>query len=300
MKKIIIDTDIGDDIDDALALSLAVQMNAELIGITTVFKNTQQRAAQAKKLLSILGKSDLPVYAGYGNSLAIQNNTEETICQYTDDLEDECYRSENYSEGAFGQAAVDYLINMANKYGDELIILCIGPLTNMARAIKQNESAISKIHRIVLMGGFFYEPIPEWNMLCDPEAAAVVMSANVPKYCVGCDVTQHCIMDSQQTKRMLNCESKLGKYLGIILSKWIEKEKRLPILHDPLAVWTVLRDDIVSFEKISVAVELKEKDKRGLTYNLGISADENFADYIYAAKTVEADAFKNKFLELVF
>lgn len=300
MKKMIIDTDIGDDIDDALALALAVKLGAELIGVTTVFKNTQQRARQAKKLLEILGADSIPVYAGYGNPLAYETDTEERICQYTEDLEEDRFRSENYEESACGQKAVDFMIEMAEKYEDELIILCIGPLTNMAHAIRQNCEAINKIHCISLMGGFFYTEIPEWNVLCDPEAAAIVMSASVEKYCVGCDVTQYCIMDEEQTQRMLTCKTPLGMYLGEILRKWIDKEKRPPILHDPLALWSTVKNSLVEFEPVSVRVELDEKEKRGMIYRLEKTDISKPEKYVYAAKAVDAEAFKNKYLEIVF
>lgn len=300
MRKLIIDTDIGDDIDDALAIALAVKLEAELIGITTVFKNTQQRARQAKKLFDILGVKNVPVYAGYGHPLEMQTDIEERICQYTEDLENDKFQSENPTQGAYGQAAVDFMIEMAKKYEDELIILCIGPLTNMAHAILQNRKAIEKIHCISMMGGNFYSEMREWNILCDPEAATIVMRAPVKKYCVGHDVTGQCIMNEEQTQRMLHCETKLGLYLGEILQKWIDTNKRLPILHDPLAVWTVLRDGMVEFEPISIQVELDEEKGRGMTRRLEQVDMSKVENYIYATYSVEAELFKNTYLDIIF
>lgn len=87
-RKIIIDTDIGDDIDDAFAISLAIKSGVlDIVGITTVFKNTNSRARIAKRLLELAERPNIPIYAGYGDGLKIKRNTEKCI-QYEDFLDD--------------------------------------------------------------------------------------------------------------------------------------------------------------------------------------------------------------------
>ena len=110
MKKYIIDTDIGDDIDDAFALDLALKLDLDLVCVTTVFRNVRERAAIAKKMLRLYGKN-LPVYAGYGATL---DGCDEIfrLCQWTPDLEWEEYAPDNSSP----EEAVDAILSAARVY----------------------------------------------------------------------------------------------------------------------------------------------------------------------------------------
>ena len=305
MEKFIIDTDIGDDIDDALAISLAFKLDADVIGITTAFKNTQLRGKQTKKLLSLLGREDVPVYAGYGDSIKIKNDNEQMICQYTPDLESKCYEPKNFNEGAEGESAIDFIIEMAEKYGKDLTIIGLAPLMNIARAIKKAPNSMKKVGRIVLMAGAFYEQFIEWNILCDPEAAKIVMDFDVPLYCCGTDVTIPCMVTPQEYNMMVQGgDDPLVQYLSVIVEKWASRSGRVPILYDPLAVYYAVTGDYVEFEKKMIAVELKGEYSRGLTLDL-----DNFNRHlpklpkgrrIYVGKNVDAESFKKEFFEHVF
>ena len=100
IKKIIIDTDNGDDIDDLFTLYFALsQKNIEIVGITTTYMNTNLRARQINKVLKLANKTEIPVYAGIGRPLKSLHpgNTEYKYCQYTPDLDDDIYKPINDS-----------------------------------------------------------------------------------------------------------------------------------------------------------------------------------------------------------
>lgn len=304
MAKYIIDTDIGDDIDDALAVSVAFGLNADVIGITTAFKNTQLRAKQANKLLSLLGRQDVPVYAGYGDSIKMKNDNNQMICQYTPDLEMKCYQPINANEGTEGESAIDFMIAMAEKYGDELTIIGLAPMMNIARAIQKAPDSMKKVGRIVLMAGAFYEQFVEWNILCDVEAAKIVLDFDVPVYCVGTDVTLPCMVTEEEYQKMIAGGDALRDYLAVLVEKWVECSGRIPILHDPLAVYVAVTGNFVEFEKKMIGVELEGQYSRGMTLDLdNINRHEPKLPEgrrIYVGKTVDKIAFKNEFFHIVF
>lgn len=305
MEKFLIDTDIGDDIDDALAISLAFGLKADVVGITTAFKNTQLRAKMANKLLSLLGREDVPVYAGYGDSLAVENDNEQMICQYTPDLEFKCYKPENSDEGACGESAIDFMIEMAEKYGKDLTVIGLAPLMNIAKAIKKAPESMKKVGRIVLMAGSFYEQFVEWNILCDPEAAKIVLDFDVPVYCVGTDVTLPCEVSAEECQLMIRGgDDKLRQYLSVIVEKWVSYSGRNPILHDPLAVYVAVTGNCVEFEERMVGVELEGEYSRGLTLNLD-NINRHLPKLpkgrrIFVGKNVDAKRFKRDFFAIVF
>jgi len=305
VEKFLIDTDIGDDIDDALAISLAFGLKAEVVGVTTAFKNTQLRAKMTNKLLSLLGHEEVPVYAGYGDSMAKKNDKEEMICQYTPDLELKCYESKNFDEGAAGESAIDFIIEMAEKYGKDLTIIGLAPLMNIARAIQKAPESMKKIGRIVLMAGAFYEQFVEWNVLCDPEAAKIVLDFDIPIYCVGTDVTLPCKVSTEEYQFMLcGGNDNLRQYLALIVEKWVNCSGRLPILHDPLAVYTAVTGKYVEFERRMIGVELEGEYSRGFTLDLD-NINRHLPEplegrRIYVGKNVDVKNFKKDFFTIVF
>ena len=183
MKKYIIDTDIGDDIDDAFALDLALKLDLDLVCVTTVFRNVRERAAIAKKMLRLYGKK-LPVYAGYGATLDGRDENFR-ICQWTPDLEWEEYAPDNSSP----EEAVDAILSAARVYKKEFWLLALGPLTNVASAILKDREAMRGIGGIVMMGGDFVNHYAEWNIRCDVAAADAVFSSGVNIVAFGHEIT---------------------------------------------------------------------------------------------------------------
>ena len=125
-QKILIDTDIGDDIDDAVAIALGLKSeNIEIIGITTVFRDTFSRARIAGRLLALAGKKEIPVYAGSRNGIS-EKYSPKPLCQMTASANVSEYDPVNADDES-GEKAVDFILSAAKKYKKELIILGIGP-----------------------------------------------------------------------------------------------------------------------------------------------------------------------------
>lgn len=286
--KVILDTDIGDDIDDAFALSVAYNSpKIDLIGVTTVFKNTLLRAKQIAKFFDIVGEKNIPVYKGVGAPLKdeviffekdISNNIDETVpCQYSSDYD--IYKIPEKS-------AVEYLIEQSKVYENELVICPIGPLTNIAQAIKKDPGFAKRVNKIVLMGGWFEEESPEWNILCDPEAAEIVFSSGACIYAVGLDVTLKCELDEQILEELTDLKGEEGKLLSTWYKRWSEYFLfPKSVLHDPLAVVSII-EDVLKFEEVMVLVNktenkgsIKRVDSGGYIINRAYDVDvEKFFD----------------------
>lgn len=303
-QKILFDTDIGDDIDDAMALALALEMpEIEVIGVTTTFLNTDIRARMAKKMLSLWGV-DIPVYAGIRHE-SMGKTANDIPCQYTPDLEDEAYAPMNVAREDNGEAAVDYIIRMADTYADELIIVAVGPLGNIAAALKEAPETMKKVKQIVVMGGCFYGQTSEWNIACDPKAAKVVYGFEGNLASVGLDVTMKaCVNYRQFTDLMAAGTDARKEYLITLIKLYNETTMALPVLHDPLTVYYVAHPDALLMEPARVEVETKGEFTTGMTVKFPPSRTEQSngakAGQTIVAKDVRAGEFVREYLRIVF
>lgn len=227
----LIDTDIGDDIDDAYAIAAALGHAGErVVGITTVFKNTDARARLVKKLLSLSPYPDIPVYAGSGNGLRQTYNCAGRFPQWGSELEDTaCSYDRSLS-------AAQFIVQMARQYGKSLIIICIAALTNIAQAMLDAPETMADIGGLAIMGGGFFMHCTEWNIACDPEAARIVVKSDVPKKFAGLDVTLRLRMTEEETGRLCGGETPMQRYLSELTRRWQDSGCDLPIHHDYLAV----------------------------------------------------------------
>ena len=305
--KILIDTDIGDDIDDAIALYAAMQRRMNIIGVTTVFRNTAARAMMAKKLMTVYGNGyeNAPVYAGYGVPLAEQDSAQ-TLLQmrvphFTQDAQNYVPSSTNPDD------TVDFIIDSCKKYGKELCILAIGPFTNIARAIEKDPDALKLCGRICIMGGAYYKQYADWNVMCDVEAAELMYTSLSNLECIGADVTHLCKGDKQIYDAIVNNtgESPARRYLTEMCALWkADRPQSALLLHDPLVVYYAEDPEICDMREIQVAV-IKEGFARGMTLNVdgyGKSGMNRTAYEGYplkkcrAAYSVNLDRFFNRVL----
>ena len=203
VKKILLDTDIGDEIDDAMALYFAMSKGFDLVGITTVFKNTEERARIAKRLLKLYGKGyeSAPVFAGHGTPIAQEAEEYPHTCHFHEGL-----LNDEYAPDGGADEAVDFIIDCCEKYGEELCVVAIGPFTNIARAIAKNARAVNKAGKVVIMGGAYYRQYADWNVMCDVEAADIMFRSLKNLECVGADVTHKTVLSRVEHEEMLNCK----------------------------------------------------------------------------------------------
>jgi purine nucleosidase/pyrimidine-specific ribonucleoside hydrolase len=256
-RKIIIDTDIGDDIDDALAISLALQSpEIDLIGITTVYKNTLLRAKIARRLLKAFNRDDVPVTAGLGKPLINSVDINSIPCQYSEEMECE--------KPSCGGDAVDFIIEKLEASEGDITLVPIGPLTNIAAILIKKPDIKDKIKSIVLMGGAYFLHANEWNILCDPEAARIVFDSGVKITAVGLDVTLKCILGENDIQRIKNYGRPHTDLLYKLIRLW---NGNILYLHDPLAVAVCIDESLVKQEKAKIHVETRGEYSRGTTFN---------------------------------
>ena len=289
--QVILDTDIGDDIDDAFALALAIKKEVPLLAVTTVFKNTALRAKQAREMLTISGLN-IPVYAGEvyplnGVITGFQSDSGDlaTIkpCQYGDEMA-------HYS---FGLNASEMIVRLAKTYTKKLILVTIGPLTNIAKALEVDLSIACDIKAIYAMGGCYTRVQPEWNVLCDVEAYDKVFASGIPFYGVGLDMTLQCPLEEDLFSSLKASKDPINQKIMIWFDRWVNYfhfEKS--VLHDPLALSSLIEDDICTFTPKYAKVILEGEQRSAI-----LTSDEPLPGYylINAATSVN----KNKFYDLI-
>jgi purine nucleosidase/pyrimidine-specific ribonucleoside hydrolase len=277
-QRIILDTDIGDDIDDAYALSLILKSpELELVGVTTVFANAPARTRQAQTILKIVKRGDVPVATGCGATLSPRLNVAGEQVHAGIPFQMPAFR---YMTGARPcqdssalpasklpkpdpRHAVDFLIETLLAGRGDIIPVTIGAMTNLAMALVKEPKIRLKIPRIVSMAACFDRQYSEWNIRCDPVAAALVFDSGIPMTVIGLDVTTKCKFNDADLARLHAGKSPLSKNLSAATRAW--NPKGYPCLHDPLAVETLLDPDIVTLRRGRVRVELAGAETYGYT-----------------------------------
>ncbi|HEX8833261.1 MAG TPA: nucleoside hydrolase [Abditibacteriaceae bacterium] len=288
-QNIILDTDIGDNIDDALALVLALHSpEINLLGVTTVFRNAPRRAKLAEHLLHAFGHADVPVVAGVSKPLLEAFDPQ--MGRQFEILDDDIWEDRRH--------AVDFIIETARvdeePDGENLLTLvAIGPLTNIAAALVREPELVSRC-RVVLMGGFAQADYAEWNIKCDPEAAAIVFNSGIEISMIGLDVTLQTNLSAEQIALFANATTPTTQLLAQFIELWQSETKRTELtLHDPLALMTIW-DDCVRFEDKRIEVALCGED-RGKT--LVVEGEPNARVAVEVNAEIAVERFLNRVLK---
>ena len=241
MRNIILDTDIG--VDDAFALAYAARTQ-RLLAITTVFGNvTVEQAVKNARLFCQKMQIEAPVFRGCSRPLAQAPTSPATQVHGSDGL------GGVFANSFSGEAdnAVDFIIRTINAYPDEITLVAIGPLTNIASAINQAPEMITRVKEVVMMGGAFgtsghagnVTPFSEFNIWKDPHAADQVLSSALPIVLVPLDVTHQVLISGEAIRALRQpvLEAISRRYLDYSLQK--ERFEGMA-LHDTLTVsWLV-------------------------------------------------------------
>lgn len=294
--KIIFDTDIGDDIDDAFALYMLLNTpQIEIIGITTVYKNTLMRGKIAKYIVNLFNKK-IPVHVGenlpfvdkinYFDFEAFMEDGTPIIAHYLAEMKDSYVEDEN---------AIDFILKQIENDPDEITILALGPLTNLAKAYLKNPETFKKVKEIVLMGTSLLDDYPEWNIRCDSKAAEIVFSSKVPMRVIGLDVTKKCNMSKEYQDYFLNLKDERNATLSKMLKIWLQdrKFKIAPVMHDPLAASCLIKD-FCEFETRNVIIN--PNGRGGYTC---ISPEEKDSTKVSVALNVDCDGFYQYLIECI-
>jgi inosine-uridine nucleoside N-ribohydrolase len=231
--KVLLDTDIGTDIDDAWALGFALNHPGfDLLGVTVTDGDTSSRARVAAKLLQVAGRGDVPVAVGRATPVP------------ADRLDLQFSWAEDYrAKTPVGKPAAQFIVDTARKHAGQVVLMAVGPLQNVADALRLEPALGRHLKRVVLMSGCIYgtadEPakaIPEWNVVSAVADAQLVYSAGLPLTIVPLDSTTHVRLADRERERLKAHRSPLTVSLEALYRLWIESPQQRMTLHDQLAV----------------------------------------------------------------
>ncbi|HEV2195919.1 MAG TPA: nucleoside hydrolase [Candidatus Acidoferrum sp.] len=269
-EKVIIDTDIGDDIDDAFAVALALRSpELQILGITTTFGDTENRAKLLDRLLGEVGRTDIPVAAG-------RPTPPKTA-----------FTQLKYAEGGhFAKAshpdAVTFLLDAIRKSPGEITFVAIGPLMNVGAAIDKDPETFRKLKRVVLMGGSIYRgygdtgsgpprgPEPEWNIKNDIRSAQKLFAVGVPLFEMPLDSTQ-LKMDAANRNLLFRQGTPLSDALTLLYHEWGQET---PTLFDPMTIAFMIKPALCPVVPMNIRV-----DEKGFTRPVDEGTEANSQNF---------------------
>jgi inosine-uridine nucleoside N-ribohydrolase len=258
---ILFDTDIGTDVDDAFALALILASpELELRGVTTVGAEPRTRARIVCRFLTAVGIRDIPVAAG-----ATPQPAEEIEKQgrYAKAAGDDLPRLIQPVK----ETAVEFLYQNLKARRGELTLVAVGPLTNIARLLREHPDCKPWIKRIVLMGGSVRvgykgkEPIEaEWNIRCDIPAAQAVFASGIPLVVAPLDATTMLKLEEPLRRRLFESKTPLTEQVRMLYQLWGEKT---PTLYDPVAVALCFEEGFCTMEDLKLEVDAQGHTRAG-------------------------------------
>jgi purine nucleosidase len=271
--RVLIDTDPG--IDDAIALLLALRSpELDVAGVSVVQGNVGIEAGtvNALRILELSGRGEIPVAAGPPEPLVRQARRSELV-HGSDGLADlGLALPEGKPRDEYGPA---FLIRMLEDADEPTTIIALGPLTNLAIVLLSAPHVVSRIERVVLMGGSVrwegnITPAAEYNIHADPESASIVFRSPVPTTMVGLNVTMRTILGKAECERLAASEQEIERLvgaLGLHIVRIYERFYAIPgfALHDPLAVGVAIDPSLVRTERRHVLVDLSPGPTAGMT-----------------------------------
>ncbi len=250
-ETVIIDTDIGDDIDDAFAVALALRSpELQILGITTTFGDTETRAKLLDRFLGEVGRADIPVAAG------VPTPPKTALTQ------------RRYAEGGhFAKPshpdAVTLLLDLIRRNPGEITLIAIGPLMNVGAAIDKDLATFRKLKRVVMMGGSIqrgygdvgygppHGPTPEWNIMNDIPSAQKLFASGVPLFVMPLDSTQ-LKLDAANRALLFRQGTPITDALTLLYHQWSQET---PTLFDPMTIAFLVNPNLCPVEPMHIRVD---------------------------------------------
>jgi inosine-uridine nucleoside N-ribohydrolase len=289
MTKVLLDTDIGTDVDDAVALAyLLSHRDCELLGITTVTGEAAKRASLASILCKAAGK-DIPIYPGAEHPM--QGEQRQPIAQQAVVLPNWPHES----KFPLNQA-VDFLADTIRSYPGEVFLLTIGPLTNIGTLFSKHPDVPELLAGLVLMGGSFGDHFEnervEWNIAGDRLASEITYKASVRMHrSLGLNVTQQVMLSAEEVR--MRFTAPLLRPVIDMAEVWFAQFYPFITFHDPLAAAAIFVPELCSYRQGIVSVG--DGDKAGRT----IWQPGNGGSPHEVAMTVDVDRYFQHFFEIV-
>ncbi len=264
-RSIIIDTDPGQDDAVAIMLALGNPEALEVIGVTAVAGNVglARTSSNALKLLELVGRADVPVFAGAAHPLVVPLETAEYVHGETG------LNGWDFPEPATPlrpEFAPDWIVEAVMSRPERSVTLCaLGPLTNVALAIAREPRVATRLERIVLMGGAQVEggnvtPAAEFNIYVDPHAAARVFASGAEIVVMSLDVTHQALIKRSWLDELAGLGTRAGEAFTGLLSFYerYDEEKYGTDggpLHDPMTVAFLLKPELFGGKHVNVEIE---------------------------------------------
>jgi len=252
-EKVIIDTDIGDDIDDAFAVALALRSpELQILGITTTFGDTETRAKLLDRFLAEVGRPEIPVAAG------IPTPPKGAFTQRR-------YAENNRFAKPSHPDAVAFLLDQIRRNPGQITLLAIGPLMNVGAAIDKDPATFRKLKRVIMMGGSIKRgygdfgfgppppPEPEWNILNDIPSAQKLFAAGVPLFVMPLDATQ-LKLDEVKRAFLFSQGTPLTDALTLLYHQW---GQQTPTLFDPMTIAFLVNPSLCPVQPMHIRVDDK-------------------------------------------
>ena len=299
-RRIIIDTDPGQDDAVAILLALASPDEIEVLGITAVAGNVPLDLTQknARIICELAGQPEIRVFAGCDRPMRRKLVTAEHVHGKTGldgpQMADPVMRLQ-------GDHAVDFIIDTLRREPAHSVTLCpLGPLTNIATAFERAPDIVGRVQQIVLMGGAYFEvgnitPAAEFNIYVDPEAAAIVFGSGVPLVVMPLDVTHKALT----TRARVEAFRAIGNESGRMVAEWTDFFERFDMqkygsdgapLHDPCVIAYLLRPDLFTGRHINVEIETQSELTLGMTVADWWGVTDRPANALFVGG-VDADGF---------
>ena len=254
-EKIIIDTDIGDDVDDAFAVALALKSpEVQILGITTGFGDTETRAKLVDRMLGEAGRADIPVAAG----VATQTKSNFTQRRYAE--------GGRFARGSHPDA-VSFILEQIRRNPGQITLVAIGPLVNVGGLIDRDAETFRKLKRVVMMGGSVERgygdpygsptaPQAEWNIVNDIASARKLFASGVAIYMMPLDSTQ-LKLDEVKRAFLFRQGTPVTDALTLLYHQWGQET---PTLFDPMTIGYIVDGKLCPVEAMRIRV-----DDNGLT-----------------------------------
>ncbi len=270
MQRILIDTDPGQDIDDLLAIWFAaLRPELQIKAITTVTWPSDKRVRLVKRLLRYLGRDDIPVAAGMElplrpvgpQELAEQHDMSRSMNHYAFALPEEAI------DDPSGQDAVDLIIRTVEQNAGEIVLACIGPLTNIATALRRRPDIAGKIQYIAMMGGEMVLNRCEHNVAYDYVASDIVLTSGVPIHMGTWSVTRQFTLTMAECDVFRRSRSPLAIAMGKAIDVWHPGQnwKPGPVMYDLFPMVHAFDRTFYKTQPMSIRVETRGDCTRGMT-----------------------------------
>jgi purine nucleosidase len=254
--KIVLDTDIGTDVDDAMALALLLgREDVEILGITTVYGDTDLRSKIAARYARLMG-AEISIYPGSSETLSGR-------AIWVSGLEGSLH-SDLDEERVESRSGVDFLCEAVGNNPGEIDVVAIGPLTNIAKAIELDPTFARNVKHLWVMGGEFKTEFAEHNFRCDDRATKIVMDSGISMTITGVEITKQ-LRIIRSDLEIITTAGSMGALLFAEIDQWLTYRKEdFDVPHDPIAIMPMLKPELFAFSKVGVVdIEISDSDLTG-------------------------------------